>query len=62
MKSKLGKSKSETGFKRKSPRKTHVLTVDKKKAKLEEDTKKFGVLLTTHLGSAEVARQPYQEQ
>ena len=33
VKSKLGKSKSETGFKRKSPRKTHVLTVEKKKSK-----------------------------
>ena len=36
---------------------TH-LSVEKK-AKLEEDTKKFGVLLATHLGSAEVARQPH---
>ena len=61
MKSNFGKSESETGFKRKSPRKTPVLSVEKK-AKLEEDTKKFGVLLAKHLGSAEVASQPRRDQ
>ena len=61
MKSNLGKSKSKTGFKRESPRKTPVLSVENK-AKLEENTKNFGVLLATHLGSAEVTRQLCQEQ
>ena len=33
-----------------------------KKVKFVEETKKLSVLLATHLESAEVAKQPHQEQ
>ena len=39
-----------------------VNTVREKKLKVEEETKRLSVLFATHLGSAEVAKQPHREQ
>ena len=51
----------EYSTKRKSPKRDFTESMDKK-IKLEEETRKLGLLMETKLGWAEVAQQPCQKQ